>query len=151
VFAARGYTLCDTAYADANTELRLMARASIYCPTTTAEIAGLATFDGRRLALAGIETQQHNGVLTVQTGWRLADVAASDPYTVAFHLLDDTGDLIAQADVGLAGADGPYTPVEGQIIMSELPAQTFTLHVFVYNWQTGARLDGTPYQMAIIP
>lgn len=95
------------------------------------------------IVLMGLETLPitAEGRLPVVMTW---DMTADSPYfrySTALHVLDRDGALVAQADRGLELP--PLTCRQTDIDISSLPPGTYTLHLIVYNWETGARLPGT--------
>jgi hypothetical protein len=78
--------------------------------------------------------------LPVTLGWRIAPTVPAHTYSVALHVLDAAGELVAQADYGL----NPQTfdCRAANIDMAALPPGEYSLHVIVYAWESGARLTG---------
>jgi hypothetical protein len=79
---------------------------------------------------------------TVQVwlGFRYGRGFAFERYSAAVHLLDARGALVAQSDRGLARPTGPGSCQLHTLSLAGLPPGTYTLNVFVYDWQTGERL-----------
>jgi hypothetical protein len=66
-----------------------------------------------------------------------AENVLNDLYSVALHVEDANGQLVAQADYGLPNAQKACHETTLNV-----PAGTYTLRAAVYNWQTGERLMG---------
>jgi hypothetical protein len=118
----------------------LYARAQICC-IPVGDVPRLIQF-GDGIALTGIEPLPTNvtEVLPVFLGWSVDSSIPPYTYSVALHVLDSDGNLVAQADAALPGQR--YACQEMQIDTSALPAGDYTLNVIVYNWQTGERRIG---------
>jgi hypothetical protein len=76
--------------------------------------------------------------LSVLAGWRRVASLPPDTYSVGLHLLDDNGQLVAQADYGLPNE--PFACRQTTLDLTGLPAGTYTLSAVIYNWQTGAQM-----------
>lgn len=80
---------------------------------------------------------------TVQTvfAWLQGDAVPREIYSVALHVLDADGELVAQTDYGLP--DHEFQCVRAPIDVSALPPGQYTLALIMYAWQTGERVAGT--------
>ncbi len=78
--------------------------------------------------------------LPVVQGWILGDAVPRQTYSVALHVEDGAGNLVAQMDYGLP-ADA-FGCVADTLDVSQLPAGDYTLLAAVYAWETGDRLTG---------
>jgi hypothetical protein len=81
-----------------------------------------------------------DGALSVLMGISLTGDVPPNTYSMALHLDDANGTLVAQQDMGL-----PYSAfscVNLRLDVSKLPPGDYTLKALVYNWQTSARLNG---------
>jgi hypothetical protein len=78
-----------------------------------------------------------DGNLSVILGWKIAAGVPPDTYSVGLHVVDEQGNLAAQADYGLSTQIYSCTP-------TQIPVNpgTYTVMALVYNWQTGERLNG---------
>ena len=109
---------------------------------------------GEALVLEGhapLPTLIHTGVLdtiTIKLWWRAITEVGED-YAIFVHLVDDRGNVVAQADgVPMAGRypTGAWTPGERIVdlrvlpLPKELPTGTYHLWVGVYNLLDGQRL-----------
>ncbi len=74
-------------------------------------------------------------IMTVRT--RLSPDVPRGVYSIGLHVDTPDGQLVAQADVGLADVD---TACQQMRLPLDLPPGTYSLHVLVYDWATGARL-----------
>jgi 4-amino-4-deoxy-L-arabinose transferase-like glycosyltransferase len=78
-----------------------------------------------------------DGTISVMLGWQVETEVPSNTYSVGLHVVDETGNLVAQADYAL--------PLSGySCLPTSIPvrAGTYTVMALVYNWQTGERLPG---------
>ncbi len=64
-----------------------------------------------------------------------------DTYSVALHVEDGTGKLVAQTDWGLP--DASQSCKAATVDISRLASGTYRLFAAVYNWHTGERLSGS--------
>jgi hypothetical protein len=70
--------------------------------------------------------------------WLIMDSTAPlDTYSVGLHLLDKQGNLVAQADFGLAVGRSCRLAL---LPMTTLPAGEYRLMALVYDWRTGERV-----------
>lgn len=75
--------------------------------------------------------------VSIPTGWYHGENVPSDTYSVALHVIDSAGNLVAQADFGL-----PPDAYACHTAALTVPSGTYTLLAAVYQWQTGERLPG---------
>ncbi len=80
------------------------------------------------------------GRLNVLLTWQLEDSVPDYTYSVALHLEDRDGNLVAQADYGLPV--GGYSCQSSDVDVRDLPAGAYVLKVGVYNSTTSERLPG---------
>jgi hypothetical protein len=73
--------------------------------------------------------------------WRLGAEAPPNVYSVALHVLDVNGQLVAQQDYGLPNE--PLACRQSSIDLDRLPRGEYSLATAVYRWETGERLAGT--------
>jgi hypothetical protein len=79
-----------------------------------------------------------DGRLNVLVLWDLSETVPPDTYSVALHLEDTRGQIVAQGDYGLpTEAESCHS---SDIDVSRLPSGEYTLLVGVYNSATGERL-----------
>jgi hypothetical protein len=78
--------------------------------------------------------------LPVIIGWQVGADVPPNKYSVALHVTDQTGELVAQADYGLPGL--AFSCIESNIALDDLPAGEYTLNAVVYAWESGERLPG---------
>ncbi|MBA3873959.1 MAG: glycosyltransferase family 39 protein, partial [Anaerolineae bacterium] len=93
--------------------------------------------DGIHIQLAETVDVSASGQVTVVLGSSKADSVPNDQYSVAVHVVDAAGNLVAQSDYGLPNAQNACHQTTLQV-----PAGAYSLRVAVYNWQTGKRLMG---------
>lgn len=88
--------------------------------------------------------------ISILSAWLKSQAIPSDTYSVALHIVDGVGNLIAQDDYGLSSA--LYSCHESRWT---LPAGEYALYIAVYNWQTGKRLfahvNGAPVYSDRLP
>lgn len=125
---------CGTFAEDDRLTLWLSARSEAYCPGGDV----LATF-GSGITLTGLETTQSADVLQLALGFDVAPDVPPHTYSIAVQMLDDTGQPIAQADAGLPPGD--FAIVSLSVPLESVTAGDYPLHLIVYNWQTGERLQ----------
>jgi dolichyl-phosphate-mannose-protein mannosyltransferase len=82
-----------------------------------------------------------DGNLSVMLGWKIATDVPTNAYSVALHVVDAQGKLVAQADYGLPRQTYSCTPTQ----ISVKPG-TYTVMALVYGWQTGERMPGLDVQ-----
>lgn len=80
-------------------------------------------------------------VLKTTFAWMQNDSVARETYSVALHILDENGELVAQTDYGLP--DRGFQCVPAQVDVSALPPGRYQLAIIVYAWQSGERVSGT--------
>lgn len=97
--------------------------------------------DGIRFSLIGDTVLGDDGILRVWDAYQVAESVPPNTYSVALHVLDANGQLQAQADYSLPGTGESCHFSE--IHLAGLPAGEYSLHLAVYNWQTGERLNST--------
>ncbi len=90
--------------------------------------------------LLGPVHEDTSGSLLVPLGWRLGDEVPLNTYSFAVHVLDFSGALMMQTDVGLP----PDYLFNCQVVSLDtrtLPAGDYHLSLVVYAWETGERLQ----------
>lgn len=127
-----GFVACYTALDDESVTLSLETR----LPEDASDMP-LQFGDG--IAMQVVEPVHADGLgqVTVVLGSAKADDIPDDQYSVAVHVVDAAGTLVAQADYGLPNAARACTRT-----LLNVPTGAYSLRVTVYNWQTGERLMG---------
>jgi hypothetical protein len=114
-----------------------------------------ASFSGR-LAFLGYEwLQRDSGSLQLLTYWRVMEPPSSR-LKIFVHLLDETGNRVAQHD-GLGSPPQGWVP--GDLVVqkhvlplsSDLPGGLYVLQLGLYNAATGARLSVTDADRILLP
>jgi uncharacterized membrane protein len=139
------YAACETVLDRPDMQMKLYARQP--------EGDALATFTVN-LGDGGLDPRGHIGLyeltpipdsiddaLRLILGWNIGEAILPDVYSVALHLDNAAGDLVAQDDYVL-----PYAPFgckTSSFALDNLPPGDYALYVVVYEWQTGLRLPGT--------
>jgi hypothetical protein len=72
--------------------------------------------------------------------WKIAEDVSDSTYSVALHLEDANGKLVAQGDYGLPRADNSCH--SSDVDVRHLPPGDYALRLGVYNNATGERLPG---------
>jgi hypothetical protein len=129
--ASEQFVECYTALDDASVTLNL------YTRLPNPSDMPLQFGDGIHLQLVEALNVSPSGELTVVIGSAKADSVPNDTYSVALHVVDASGNLVAQADYGL-----PDSPNACHKTTLNVPEGAYSLRVAVYNWQTGERLTG---------
>ncbi len=122
---------CYTALDDPSVTLKL------YTRLQNAADMPLSFGDGIHMQLVEGLNASPSGELTVVLGSSKADSVPDYTYSVALHVVDASGNLVAQADYGL-----PDTPNACHKTTLNVPEGAYSLRLAVYNWQTGERLTG---------
>jgi hypothetical protein len=78
--------------------------------------------------------------LPLLMGWSVSPTVQPYTYSVALHVDDAAGNLMAQADYGLS--ELAFSCLETQLDVNGLPPGEYTLNVVVYAWESGQRLAG---------
>ncbi len=137
------YALCGVSDREPAVRMELYAQTPVCCGPDFSDAAPLARF-GAGVALTGIDlpATAHTGdSLPVIAGWQGGDSLPVDSYSVALHLVDSAGHLIAQADDGLSGER--FSCPRTALRLDNVPPGRYTLQTGVYNWHDGTRLAGT--------
>jgi hypothetical protein len=128
---ANRFVTCDSVLADPDLQLTLYAQ--LRFAETTFRFG-----EGIELSLLAPLPQEADQYLPMLLGWSITDDTPRGMYSAAFHIEDEQGVLVAQADYGL-----PYTNQACQsvsVALHDLPAGEYTLWVMIYDWQSGERL-----------
>lgn len=132
-----GYTACAVRYDGWDFRLTHYAATPTFCPTD----ARAADFGGL-LHLAAWDVGERDGAVTVDLNWHIGPQMPPWTYSAAAYLLDGSGGVVAQADIGFDAADGPFTPMRA-VLTPPPAAAPYTVAVTVYAWETGAKLPVT--------
>ncbi len=127
-----GFVDCYTALDDESVTLSLATR----LPEDAHDMP-LQFGDGIFMQLVEPVRSDRLGQVTVVIGSAKAEDVPDDQYSVAVHVVDTAGNLVAQADYGLPNAERACIKTGLNV-----PAGAYTLRVAVYNWQTGERVLG---------
>ena len=103
------------------------------CPDRTVRLA----FDSD-IQLTAPEITVSDGLLRLDAHFRSADDYLLSRYSLAVHVIDQSGERVAQGDTGVG--PGAIVPLRSEIDVSALPRGEYELRVALYDWQTGARL-----------
>ena len=104
------------------------------CPDRTVRLA----FDSG-IQLTEPEITVQDGLLRLDAHFRSADETLLARYSLAVHVIDQSGERVAQGDSGVG--PGAIVPLRSEIDVSALPPSEYELRVALYDWQTGARLS----------
>jgi YD repeat-containing protein len=133
------YIRCGSVISNAPVLLDLYAHCEVCCPPEQGK--ALVRF-GEGIAISGLEPlpDEVSDSLHVRLGWLVADDVPRYTYSIALHVEDETGQLVAQADYGLPEQRFSCTPVN--VALGEVPSGAYQLLAAVYAWETGERLTG---------
>jgi hypothetical protein len=115
---------------------------SLICCEPSADAPGVVRF-GEGITLHGFESlpaEISGETLPVVISWRIENRVPPHVYSVALHVLDENGSLVAQADYGLPTSS--FSCQQSDISLAGLPPGDYSLHVIVYAWESGQRLSG---------
>ena len=99
----------------------------------------------RDIQLTGPHISLAHNAMRVEAGLLSADDYLLSHYTLALHVIDPrTGQRVAQGDVGVG--PGSFVTVGSDMDVSALPPGDYELHVALYDWQTGERLNARDHQ-----
>lgn len=137
---ADGYTHCRDIHSGDTVNIALYTRESLCCTRYGAAEPTLLQFGDITLTGVDLLPVRDGGVLPVVMTWAQSASVPPYVYSVALHLWDADGQVVAQADYGL---EIPATTCQAaQLDVRDLPPGDYTLRVAVYDWQTGVRLPG---------
>jgi hypothetical protein len=72
--------------------------------------------------------------------WQVSPDVPPNTYSVALHILDSNGQLVAQQDYGLPNES--LACRQSSVSLDTLPSGEYSLAAAVYRWETGERLPG---------
>jgi hypothetical protein len=90
----------------------------------------------------------HNNTLDLTLGWQVDETVARDTFSVALHVMDTNGNLVAQDDYAL-----PHESLNCHvsfIAIDDLPAGEYSARAVVYSWQTLERLPANDGDHALL-
>ena len=79
-----------------------------------------------------------DGLLRLDTFFRSLDEQLLARFSLAVHVIDQSGERVAQGDTGVG--PGVIVPLRSEIDISTLPPGEYEVRVALYDWQTGERL-----------
>ncbi|MBZ0302613.1 MAG: glycosyltransferase family 39 protein [Anaerolineae bacterium] len=133
----RGFANCGRAARDPAMHVDLFERAPETIPF---RFGGDLYQTGIQLTPLGPIDQYPQGDLRVPVGWQLGAEVPVNAYSLAVHVLDRSGALVAQADSGLP----PNYDFDCQVVtvdVHSLPPGEYQVSLAVYAWETGTRLN----------
>ncbi len=129
-----GRVFCERALEEWGFTLERYALSSVEnCPARPVRLA----FDSD-IQLTAPEITIRDGLLRLDAHFRSADETRLARYSLAVHVIDQSGQRVAQGDTGVG--PGAIVPLRSEIDVSTLPPGDYELRVALYDWQTGARL-----------
>lgn len=143
---AAEYAFCRTFHRETDFTIDWYVREPLCCPDESAA-ARIVYPDGIGLIAAQSLPITDEGLLPVLTTWAIAPDSPYYGYSMALHVLDSAGTLVAQADMGLELPARICRPA--QIPVGDLAAGEYSLQLIVYNWETGTRLIGQDVESAV--
>jgi hypothetical protein len=134
------YVPCETGIAQSSFRFDLYARSEVCC-LPRADATPVLHF-GEGITLTGLAPlpDEASGTLPVIAGWSVADDVPAYVYSVALHVLDEDGQLVAQGDYGLP--ETRFSCQETPIDISGLQPGNYDLYGLIYAWESGQRLTG---------
>ncbi|MCC6617132.1 MAG: glycosyltransferase family 39 protein [Anaerolineae bacterium] len=110
---------------------------ALYIPRAGHETTRWRFGDGITLDWIGPLPGEVSNRLAVTVRTSLSLDVPRGTYSIGLHVDGPDGTLVAQTDAGLADADSACQTLR---LPLDLPPGTYTLHLLVYDWATGARL-----------
>ncbi len=104
------------------------------CPARPVRLA----FDSG-IQLTAPEIAVSDGLLRLDAHFHSEDSYLLSRYSLAVHVIDQSGQRVAQGDTGVG--PGTIVPLRSEIDISALPPGDYEVRVALYDWQTGARLS----------
>ena len=104
------------------------------CPARPVRLA----FDSG-IQLTAPEIAVSDGLLRLDAHFHSEDSYLLSRYSLAVHVIDQSGERVAQGDTGVG--PGAIVPLRSEIDISALPPGDYEVRVALYDWQTGARLS----------
>ena len=96
---------------------------------------------GQDIRLLGAGEVLENDLLRVVALLHSVDAGLLANYSLALHVIDPRqGERVAQGDVGVG--PGASVVAQSDLDLAALPPGDYELHVALYDWQTGERLNG---------
>jgi hypothetical protein len=133
------YGLCEVGVAQSTFRFDLYARSPVCClPDGSPPLMRF----GDGIALVGQEMLPitEADLLPVTLSWTIADSVPPYTYSVALHVEDEAGNLVAQSDYGLPVSSTACQ--ESTVMVHNLPPGEYKVLVIVYAWASGERLVG---------
>ncbi len=131
----QGYQACSTFAGLRDLEFTLYARYPIYCDLTVQPMVSFS----ESVSLTAITLQETitGETLRIPMTWMTENIPA-DTYSLALHLVNGAGEIVAQQDVRLPRGASAYRTVS--VDVSDVAPGDYTLYLTVYEWRTGVRL-----------
>lgn len=143
---AASYILCDTPVMRSDFNIEHYGLAAFGCLGESD--AQTATF-GDGIILREVRLASTGDELLVAAGWSVGDSVPPETYSVSFKLWNAAGDFVTQADYGLRASGFGWQL--GKLPVSAVPAGEYTLTATVYDWRSGAALQGGDAAVEIVP
>jgi hypothetical protein len=136
-----GYTACPLDWQFDGLSLQLYSTVEGCCCPPEDPSGVVAVFDnGVTLTYADPLPRVTDETVQTAFAWQQTDAVPRETYSVALHVLDADGALVAQTDYGLP--DRGFQCVVAPIDVSALPPGQYSLALILYAWQTGERVTG---------
>ena len=137
-----GFEACPNEWTFDGLTLRLYSTEAGCCCAPDDLADAVAAFDnGVTLTATDPLPRVTDRVLNTTFAWHQRDDVPRETYSVALHVLNANGELVAQTDYGLP--DRSFQCVRAQVDVSALPPGQYSLALIVYAWQSGERVSGT--------
>ncbi len=131
---AEGLVHCEPALDKWGFALERLARSDARCASDARHIEFKNNI---RLNWSGISLSDE--LLHFEAGLTSADDYLLANYSLAVHVIDQSGERVAQGDTGVG--PGAIAAIGSEIDVSALPPGDYELRVALYDWQTGVRLS----------
>ncbi len=132
-----GFTRCEVGFDRPDMTLLLYSRSAKACAPSSDSVLN---YD-KGISLTGLDPLKvDGGMLRTLLVWSQAADVPRETYSVALHVLDRDGQLVAQKDYGLSAFG--FDTYRADVDISTLPPGTYTVQAIVYNWQSGERVQG---------
>jgi len=134
------YRTCATLYTSNTAELTLYAQAIGYDGEDA--IFGQADNDLEHIRFHWLNKVNQSATrYETVIGYTFGDNIPPSIYSGGLHIVNTSGELVAQTDFGLPDQARPFGCLQVSIDISSLPTGEYGVYSLVYNWQNGERLS----------
>lgn len=136
---SRRYAMCGVVVTRPDFLVSEYAPSPVCCTPESGERPALALY-GDSVQLMGVDLRVDGRMLRWHMAFQHGDSLPAGLYSVAVHIINDAGELVAQSDSGLPGET--FQCEQRELSLDGLPPGEYEVRLGVYNWQTGERLPG---------